>query len=622
MNPETNSISSRQTKICQNCKQQFTIEPDDFRFYEKIKVPPPTFCPECRLTRRLLWRNEYKFYKRKCNAPKHAEDIISTFSADKPFPIYDAHYWWSDAWDAINYAQDYDFSKPFFEQLYELNLKVPKPSLTGDYATMIRSDYSNWAGHLKNCYLITDADYVEDSAYGSGICRAKDCFDNDFLLDSELAYYNFDIEKCYRAFFCVGCKGSNDIYFSKNCIGCQNCFGCSNLRNKSHYIFNEPCSKEEYAKKIAEFDLGSWKSIAELKAKAHEFWMTFPQKYIRGFYNTGNVTGDYIYHSKNTQFGFLVTDIEDSKFIALTHAKPTRDCYDYTDWGEVAERVYEGMSVGLGAYNIKFSDMIFRETRDVEYSYFCMTCSNIFGCVGLRNKQFCILNKQYSENEYEEILPKIIAHMNEMPYVDKKGRVYKYGEFFPPKLSVFIYNETVAQEYFPVTKEKALEEGYGWKDPEPRNYQITIPNSQIPDHIKDAPDSITKEVIECAHQGKCTDDCTTAFRFIPDELRFYHKTGVPLPRLCPICRHYERIKERNPMKLWRRKCMCEGTQSAKISSTVLDSSPSKDKSQIVYTNTNEHFHGQNHCPNEFETSYAPNRPEIVYCEQCYQTEVV
>jgi hypothetical protein len=27
------------------------------------------------------------------------------------------------------------------------------------------------------------------------------------------------------------------------------------------------------------------------------------------------------------------------------------------------------------------------------------------------------------------------------------------------------------------------------------------------------------------------------------------------------------------------------------------------------------------CNNTFETSYAPERPEIVYCERCYQGEV-
>ncbi|HEY4526141.1 MAG TPA: hypothetical protein VJL32_03550 [Candidatus Paceibacterota bacterium] len=42
----------------------------------------------------------------------------------------------------------------------------------------------------------------------------------------------------------------------------------------------------------------------------------------------------------------------------------------------------------------------------------------------------------------------------------------------------------------------------------------------------------------------------------------------------------------------------------------------------AYKNFATHFHGENPCPTEFETSYAPDRPEIVYCEQCYNSEVV
>jgi hypothetical protein len=96
---------------------------------------------------------------------------------------------------------------------------------------------------------------------------------------------------------------------------------------------------------------------------------------------------------------------------------------------------------------------------------------------------------------------------------------------------------------------------------------------------------ILKEVFECAHQGKCNDHCATAFRVAPQELQFLRKMGLPLPRLCPYCRQVERIKLKNPLKLWHRKCMKPG------------------------------------CNNEFETSYAPERPEIIYCEQCYNAEV-
>ena len=56
-----------ENKICQNCKKDFIIEPDDFGFYEKIGVPPPTFCPECRLQRRLAWMVNLNLFKRRCD---------------------------------------------------------------------------------------------------------------------------------------------------------------------------------------------------------------------------------------------------------------------------------------------------------------------------------------------------------------------------------------------------------------------------------------------------------------------------------------------------------------------------------------------------------------------------
>jgi len=41
------------------------IETEDFNFYEKMKVPAPTFCPLCRAERRLTFRNERKLFKAK-----------------------------------------------------------------------------------------------------------------------------------------------------------------------------------------------------------------------------------------------------------------------------------------------------------------------------------------------------------------------------------------------------------------------------------------------------------------------------------------------------------------------------------------------------------------------------
>ena len=128
----------------------------------------------------------------------------------------------------------------------------------------------------------------------------------------------------------------------------------------------------------------------------------------------------------------------------------------------------------------------------------------------------------------------------------------------------------------------------------------------LPDSIQNVSDDIVKEIIEC-------DKCKRSFKVIKQELELLKKFGLPLPRECPNCRYQERFSRVNLPKFLHRKCQCAGGKS----------DPSNSSGQaIVYQNTIEHFHAGEHCPNEFETSYSPDRPEIVYCEKCYQSEVV
>ena len=129
-----------QTKICQNCKTDFTIEPEDFEFYEKIKVPSPTFCPECRMVRRMVWRNERAFYKRKCDLCQ--KDIISVYSSQSPKKVYCSNCWNGDKWDAIDYGQNIDFSESFFEQFKNLQKQVPRVALIN--IKSVNSDYQNY----------------------------------------------------------------------------------------------------------------------------------------------------------------------------------------------------------------------------------------------------------------------------------------------------------------------------------------------------------------------------------------------------------------------------------------------------------------------------------------------
>jgi hypothetical protein len=573
---DTRTHSTSSVQVCQNCKKEFVIEPEDFNFYEKIKVPPPTFCPECRFQRRIAFRNERKLF-RNINA-RTGEKILTIYPPESRMVVYTDEDYRSDVWDPFEYGQDYDFSRPFFEQILELMKKVPRPARNYIVNSMINSDYSANAGWLKNCYLLFNTDHNEDCAYGNGVNYSKDCLDISHCNNSERCYESFWILKCNRAHFCSQCVECLETWFCKDCLGCSNCFGCMNLRNKKYCIFNEQYSKEDYLEKIYAMKLDSWKGIGEARRLAHEFWLKLPNKYHQGIKNI-NSTGAYVTNSKNVRYGYLVRECEDCKYVQyLQSSPPSRNCYDFTIWGENNQFGYEVTTSGGGTFNLKFSIECWPNMRDSEYCIFCKDSSNLFACVGLNKKEYCIFNKQYTKEEYFRLREKIIDHMNKISYTDKGGRVYHYGEFFPIEFSPFAYNQTLAFDHFPLSKEGALQAGYSWEDSKPQEYQITMNAVDLPDTIEEVNDDILNAIISCA-------DCKKAYRIIKQELDFLKREKIPLPHYCIACRHFYRIAQRLPSKLWHRKCMKPG------------------------------------CNNEFETSYAPDRPEIVYCESCYNQEV-
>jgi CxxC-x17-CxxC domain-containing protein len=301
-------------------------------------------------------------------------------------------------------------------------------------------------------------------------------------------------------------------------------------------------------------------------------------------FKTTMSSGNNLINSKNAQYCFTGEDLENVKYgIRVIEIKDSMDLHGV---GNGAELMYEGVNVGYKDSLIRFSTNTFENVRDATYCDYCRTSQNIFGCVGLRSKQYCIFNKQYTKEEYEILVPKIKKHMDEMPYIDRAGRVYGYGEFFPPEFSPFAYNESVAQEYYPATSEKAGDAGFYWRPQDARDYQITKHQGEFLNDIEKVDNSITQETIECLHRGLCADQCTGAFKILDSELQFYRRMHLPLPQLCPNCRHHKRIEYRNPLnvRLWDRVC-------AK-------------------------------CGKAIKTPYAPDRPEIVYCEQCYNAEVV
>ena len=562
-------------QTCQNCKKEFLIDERDQSFYKDMKIPHPTWCSSCRLMRRLAFLNWISLNKRPCDNCK--KEVVSIHNKDVNHKVFCSNCWWSDSWDGTEYAMDYDPERNFFDQMIELKNKSSFMALENMHTSLVNSPYVNATAYLKDCYMVFNADYGEKTAYTSVVDHANECLDCYRVNSSELCYESVGIYKCYKCIYSQELDSCANVLFSYGLAGCTDCFGCVNLRNKSYHIYNVPYSREEYNKRIAEMKLDTREGIKKAYTDSRKFWISEPRRCVVGNALNFQTTGDFVYESKNTDDAYMIRSAEDSRYVSFLAMSSTKKCYDYTNWGNGAENLYECLTVGEGAYNNKFCIQCWPQAMNNEYCMYANACKDVFGCVNLKKKQYCILNKQYSKEAYFELKEKIIQDMKDNPYIDKAGRVYSYGELFPFELSPFAYNETMANYFYPSTQEKAQQEKIPWYIQEQNKYTTTIQSQDIPETVEGINDSIKSHIIECS-------TCKNGFNISDLEIYLHKKISVPLPEYCWKCRFQKRFDSVNLPQLYDRTCK--------------------------------------KCNTAMKTSYAPDRPEIVYCEKCYQQEIL
>ncbi|MDC0506212.1 hypothetical protein OAN96_01305 [Candidatus Gracilibacteria bacterium] len=559
-----------ETKSCQKCQVSFDITDKDSEFYDKVspvfngekfQIPAPKLCPDCREQRRLSFRNERHLYSRKCDFS--GEDIVSVFSPDKEHKIYKNNYWWGDEWDPYKFGVEFDFSNNFFVQYNQLFKQTPHISILNDNG--INSENSEYCFNFsygKNAYLVHTAWHVENSMY----CRFggdfKNCYDTILAWNSEHLYECSSVGDSYNCSYLMDSVNCKNCHFGLDLHGCSDCYFSIGLNNKQYCIFNKQYTKEQYHQMVNHFK--SHETHHDLKNKFQELLKTHP---IKGTYNSNsqNCVGDRLLNSKNMYYCFNIFNGEDCKYY-FGGADSPKDSCDISIGGK-HELGYESI-VPDYSYKTCFTNLCFNSQN----LYYCDNCHDsqyLFGCIGLRNKQYCVLNKQYTKEEYEQLIPKIITKMQQ------DG---DWGEFFPSELSPFGYNETVANECFPLAQKQAKQQGFNWSEyeaPFPK-VEKTIPANKLPDNIKQIPDDILNWAIKCEVTNKL-------FRVTSQELKFYRKHDLPVPHRHPDQRHLDRMNLRNPRKLFERSC--------------------------------------GKCGVDLQSSYAPDRLETVYCENCYNTEL-
>ncbi|MSR67369.1 hypothetical protein EXS65_00880 [Candidatus Peribacteria bacterium] len=553
--------------VCQNqwCKQQFEVTDDDLAFYEKVSpefsgkkytIPPPTLCPDCRSRRRMAWRNERFLSLRPCGLCHKTK--VSMFAPDAPYHAYCSDCFYGDRWDPLSYGRDYDFSKSFHTNIEGLLSDVPLMML---YQAGVNEncDFTNYFGpESRNCYLMYNSGRDEDCCYSRGLIESKSCIDMLIGNGNQFCYECVNASDCYHTSFSQNVAQCVESAFLFNCRHCTHCFGCTNLVQKEYYLFNKPCTPAEFESEMSQLSSASF--VADMRTKLSDLRLRCIHRENNNV-NIEHCTGDYLINSKNCIDCYESKGSEDCKRILCS--KLVKDSHDLFGFGYDSQLLYDCVGTGLST-SVAFT-WICTSTSNLYYSLHCDNIHNCFGCISVRLKQYCILNKQYTKEEYEALVGKIITAMS---------AAGEWGEWLPWHMSPFAYNETVAQEFLPLKKQEATVMGFRWNETAlpPPVANKTIRGSSLPDTIEEIPDDVLEWAIVCENTAK-------PFKLTKQELDFYRARHLPVPRLHPDERHKRRMALRNPCKLWKRECM--------------------------------------KCRKPIETSYSPDRPEIVYCERCY-----
>lgn len=558
---------------CSNCSAIFSATAFEKRWYEKFKLPRPSLCFDCRMQRKMAFRNERTLYSRNCDLCKR--EVVSMYEVTAPFPVFCPDCWYSDRWDGTQYGRPVDFSRPFLDQVRELHSRIPHMSLT-----TVRNEncsYTNWVDESVNCYMLFSSTRCEDTHYSEMLVDCRTCIDCTSSSQCEECYFCVDVHKSYNVLFSRNIHSSHDIAFSFDLVNCHNCLFSYNQRYKQYLIENVQYPPDQWERKMNE--------ILSSPQRLDDAWKKFialmEQDAIHKFTNLTHcehVEGDNLHASTRAYNSFDSAKLEDCANII--YGDEIKDCYDSFAIVNGSEECYEAFSY-TGVRRGLFSIALWHDVFDVQYSYNCVSSQHLFGCAGLKNAKYAILNKVYGQKEYDALIKRIVNAMQQHG---------EYGEFFSVPTSPFAYNETIAANYYPLSKNEVLKRGWHWKDDLPGSFgQETVDMNTLPHSTKVMVEAITDKILACRL-------CKKNYKCIPQEIAFYQRHRLPLPDLCHNCRHLKRLQLRNPRKLWPRSCMC--------------------------TLRGHTTHHDGPCTAQFKTTYAPEQPEKVFDESCYRETVI
>ena len=380
------------------------------------------------------------------------------------------------------------------------------------------ADYCNTCFGTKNAYLSFVSGFNTQNIFYSTQTweNVQNVFNSSLVTNgSSNVYYSRVINNSYNVFYSQYMYNCSDMWFCSSCIWCHHCIDCEWLENMSYCIGNKQYTQNIFEDMKREYTPEKFSIL---------HWSTFAKKGLN--FSCGDCVWSWLYRCNNLIDGYNAMHYADSKNVVfsdgLTWVKNYYDCIDtgtnsndfyaICQWGEDSNHCYMCNFVSLWCFN-------------VFYSIHMESCSFCLGCIGLKNKQFCILNKQYTKEERYAKVDEIFSAM------EQEGTLW---EFFPASMNPFYFNDTAAYLIDPsFTKEEVTKLWYLRRD-EP--VKVDIPegvdvvqvselgeyeslNSDRSRHID--PTILTKIIID--EQGNY-------YKIVNMEYDFLMKHGLPLPR--------------------------------------------------------------------------------------------
>lgn len=427
-------------RICQITGEEFEVVPQEQEFLQKMGLKMPVHSTKVREIMRMSFRNDRNLFMRKCDAT--GDRIMSVYREDASFPVYKYDYWVSDEWTVPEIGFDPD--RDFFDQYAELQKVTPRVNLFAPYNE--NCDYVNAAEKNRNCYIHILSDRDEDCYYTHALFGCRNCLDCAYLYESELCYEATDCRNCYHCRMCFLCDNSSGLGFCCDMRGCKNCFFCHGLRNQEYVFAGKRLSKEDYEDRIAAIPLDSYEIFSAWRERFEEEILD-KQEYKR-MINTENCDGNFLVNTKNCHQCHDVEYAEDcfGLRVGANHLRDVHHSYAVVDGSEL---IYGNIST-TESYNCH-NVIGCWTSRDCAYGEFLQGCSNCIGCISLRRKKNCILNKEYSLAEFERLRDLIMSQLGE-----------NWGDGFPLRLAPFSYMDSTYRDYHELSREEVERIGWRW----------------------------------------------------------------------------------------------------------------------------------------------------------------